>query len=219
MLSEAYVPYLGGEPDNAYQVHRWVCNLVGPRSESQHLWNLLPASNRWQEKGVDWVLHLRTGGDLLPGAMKKFYVGGIGEERFSDGDRLAFRLLASPVRRLGVAASSSSKDLNEKSYVPLFSDAERTKWLTSREDRNGYKLIDIANMSTVKRLVSGRSKDGHERPFTVTGCLYEGVLDVVDAKALKRTLWSGIGPYKTWGFGMMTVMNPTLARSRAEDGA
>lgn len=107
-----------------------------------------------------------------------------------DGRHYRFRLLANPTVTRGGKRSG------------LHDDEARQGWLLRQGQRHGFALMatELGGSGRL-RVTQGR----RESPITLDTVLFDGVLQAVDANAL-RTAWaSGIGPGKALGLGMLSL--------------
>lgn len=106
------------------------------------------------------------------------------------GHHCRFRLLANPtVTRDG------------KRYG-LHDDVARLAWLQRQGKRLGFEVL-AATRSAAGRVRT--SQGGRERTITLDTVLFDGVLKVMDAIALRHTWAAGVGPGKALGLGMLSL--------------
>jgi len=114
---------------------------------------------------------------------------------FESGQLLRFRLRANPTRRV-------AKGPNKGQRVPVgFDDEANLAWLNRRGVLHGYRLIDVGVMNTGWGHSRRRSGEEVMRFWSV---LFEGTLEVVDAKSFGAAIASGVGPAKAFGFGLLS---------------
>ncbi len=102
------------------------------------------------------------------------------------GDRLLFRLLASPVLR------SNGKQLP-------YSPEHDSSWLAHRQ--KGFRVLSAT--STTQNLVEIASTK-YPR-YCVPAVQYDGVLEVTDPTEMLATIQCGIGRSRHLGFGMLSL--------------
>lgn len=132
------------------------------------------------------------------------------------GSRYRFRLRANPVKRLG---GKDDGDWRGK-RVELRSEADQVTWLTRYAGRCGFRLMDVRLRPDDPALpdvvswpvvrLQGRRRRPHgtagEAPRVTLGAvLFEGVLEVADATALRQAIATGIGPGKAYGCGLLSL--------------
>ena len=146
------------------------------------------------------------------------------DPRFEPSQRLRFRLLANPVRKV----SKQSVDLGGKAFderwigkdVPV-PNADLDKWLLRRaepgwrptknstsEHPPGFKIESINLIRPGYVDVSKSRNDLDDNARRRRSALYEGVLEVTDTDHFRATIISGIGPGKAFGFGLLSVAKP-----------
>jgi CRISPR system Cascade subunit CasE len=81
-------------------------------------------------------------------------------------------------------------------------------WLSLKGEAGGFRVEASLPIQEGERRLwrpAQRTKGGREPDMTYRSVLYEGLLQVTDAEAFGRTLCSGIGPGKAFGFGLLSV--------------
>lgn len=123
-------------------------------------------------------------------------------DRLTTGDRWAFRLRANPVR-----SSRKNDEATRSQRFGHVTAAQQIEWLTTRAGRAGFALplgeLDQLQTAVVHREVLRFDRRG--APVTLATATYEGVLEVLDPDALRRTLCHGLGPAKGYGCGLLTL--------------
>ena len=142
------------------------------------------------------------------------------DPRFANGQRLRFRILANPVRKV----SKKSLDFAGKPFdeqwkgkdVPV-PTADLDKWLERRAEPGwsatknsegkqsppGFRVSEtIQIQGGYVHVNKGLDQAGGRR---VRSARYEGILVVTDADNFHNTLIRGIGPGKAFGFGLLSV--------------
>ncbi|MDB5281020.1 MAG: CRISPR-associated protein Cse3 [Bacteroidota bacterium] len=77
-----------------------------------------------------------------------------------------------------------------------------TKWLTSRSEGNGFKIISVI---VDKYEVNDFPKENEGKRITLSTIDYQGQLQVTDAESFLKVLFKGLGPAKGFGCGLMMV--------------
>lgn len=107
---------------------------------------------------------------------------------FEAGERLIFRLLASPVRR------SNGKQLPYSS-----TSEEGLSWLADHQ--KGFKVL-TASLTTQNIVVVASAK----RPcYSIPAVQYDGFLEVTDTGEMLSAVQRGIGRSRHLGFGMLSL--------------
>lgn len=133
-------------------------------------------------------------------------------ERLSSGQRWIFRLVANPIRNVrDVPPDTVGGRPARGSRVPLIKEADQREWLLARAAACGFTVTSGAsggpNLSITRsaRQRFGRQSDGVARRVTLQTAQFDGVLEVVDPSALRRTLTQGVGAGKGYGCGLLTL--------------
>lgn len=106
-----------------------------------------------------------------------------------EGDRLRFRLKASPQRK------------RQGGNMPVESIHGQEEWLNSRSHAHGFAIGHMDITAAGSASVSG---GGHMIRFP--WAQYDGILTVEQPDAFTSMLVDGIGREKAYGMGLMTVM-------------
>lgn len=136
-------------------------------------------------------------------------------EGYSDGKRRRVAVSANVELRKERAAARGL-DVDEETF-----DRETTllQWLARKGERGGFALIGSLEAGPERRCHAGptvtytiyrtapeqRHGKRLERPITVHGCDYTGLLRVTDAEAFARTRTRGIGRARAFGFGLLML--------------
>ena len=156
----------------------------------------------------DWEYAYHNAGYLLaaPPEMKSFDHG------FTKGQRFRFCLVANPTRRLSKNSRYSNgkpvkeKDIGKRVPVPtekLFNWLAHKDREDSKPERSGFSIDKDFTTVQPGYIYMNKTRDGKgQRLFSVR---YEGVLEVTDAGCFHKTIISGIGPGKAFGFGLLSV--------------
>lgn len=131
-------------------------------------------------------------------------------DRLSTGQQWAFRLTANPTQYL------ASPDGGRARRVAHVSVPHQEKWLTERAEGAGFRIgttalagadssVDVPVLTVTRRTTHQFARRGTERPVTVAVAQFDGLLEVTDADALRRTLVTGLGPAKAYGCGLLTL--------------
>lgn len=124
---------------------------------------------------------------------------------FDKGQRLRFRLLANPTRRLsprsrGPDGKPVQHGIGKRVPVP---NDQLASWLIRRAKNGGF-MADEAYLTIQPGYVYVR-KESAKSGQRLRCCRYEGLLTVTDIEQFRRTIIQGIGPAKAFGFGLLTV--------------
>ncbi|MEU4077649.1 type I-E CRISPR-associated protein Cas6/Cse3/CasE [Streptomyces venezuelae] len=133
-------------------------------------------------------------------------------EHLHTGMRLRFRLTANPTRAISRPGQRSVR-------TALTTPADQIQWLLGRAAAAGFTIpVDQrispaaprVTVSATRALRFPRTTDsGARRDVHLRTATYDGLLDVVDPDALRRTLTDGIGHGKAYGCGLLTLARDT----------
>jgi CRISPR system Cascade subunit CasE len=115
--------------------------------------------------------------------------------RIREDDAMRFRLLANPVRRL--------TENGVKKIVAHQTPEYQRAWLYSKARKCGFLLQDGAFDAVSEGWKRFRKADGSF--VEIKTVVFEGVLTVTDATALRDALTDGIGRAKAYGCGLLTL--------------
>lgn len=137
-------------------------------------------------------------------------------EKLAPGQRWVFRLVANPVRNIrDVGPERVDGSLPRGRRVPLIKEADQREWLLSRSAALGIRVVEGAsggaNLSATRgqRRRFDRRKAEETRSVTLQTVQFDGVLEVVDAPALRHALCVGVGGGKGYGCGLITLARET----------
>lgn len=122
-------------------------------------------------------------------------------QRIKNGSIWRFRLTANPTQSVCVQGERGKV----KACITV---TEQKEWLNKRTDASGFILdpdgFDVVHSHWYK-FQKGNDKN---RPVTLCGITYEGILTVTDEEKFIELLTNGIGRGKAYGMGLMTVISP-----------
>lgn len=202
-------------PDGFQHVH-------GPRTDAQSfLFRVDPLPGGTAailvQSGVepDWDYAFHNACHLLAGPPEvRAY-----DPQFSANQRLRFRLLANPVRKVSPRSLDAwGKPFEAKwvgKHVPV-PPGELLRWLERRAEpgwttqsgatgnraRPGYRLVDV---SPPEAHYLFWCKTGEGRGRRLRSARYEGTLEVTEPTSFRNTLVRGVGPAKAFGCGLLSI--------------
>ena len=144
------------------------------------------------EKEPDW-----NKADLLskcldePAESKPFF------PKIKPGQKLYFRLRTNPTRRLGKSA-----DNNHGKRVGIYKEEEQLKWLERKAKTGGFTVL---NCKIVPEGKIEFKKDHVEEGIKHNAVCFDGVLEVNDPDIFIKSIESGIGSAKGFGFGLLSI--------------
>ena len=155
----------------------------------------------------DWDYAFHNAGYLLaaPSQVKPF------DPSFKVGQRLRFRLLANPTRRLskhslGANGQPIKKWANKEGKgmrVPVPED-RLIDWLTRRAEKAAFS-VEKESASILSSYVYV-NKAREENGVRLRSVRYDGTLTVSDPTRFQNAMLQGIGPGKAFGFGLLSVI-------------
>lgn len=125
------------------------------------------------------------------------------------GDTFAFRLRASPVKNRVVRDSAGNRGVRGEK-TPLRDPVEIAAWFARRAEQAGFVCdqgdytFTIDDLPISKNEVTPR---GGNTP-KLANIQFDGILVVENPELFAAALQEGIGPKKSFGFGMLTVTAP-----------
>lgn len=149
----------------------------------------------------DWDYAFHNAGYLLaaPAEVKTF------EPRFGKGQRLRFRLLANPTRRLSSHSVEADGQPVDARYVgkrvPVRDD-HLIDWLIRQSESWG--VID-KDCTTIQPGYVYANKERNGQGQHLRSVRYDGILTVTDPDKLQTAIAQGIGAGKAFGFGLLSV--------------
>lgn len=148
----------------------------------------------------DWDYAFHNAGYLLaaPASTRTFDVFPTREER------LQFRLVANPIKRLRQNSREMDgqpvKSESVGKRVPVAND-QLEKWLERRAEPAGFRVEQLTSVQAGYVYVSRNGDSGQN----LRSVRYDGILKITDLACFEKTLASGIGPGKAFGFGLLSV--------------
>lgn len=118
-------------------------------------------------------------------------------DRLAVGQQWRFRLTANPIHNVTVPGQRG------KRFGHVTVD-QQERWLADRSSGWGFETTSV-EVSSRRRLSFTRRTDGTERTVTVSVATFDGVLEVADPEALRRSLGHGLGRAKAYGCGLLTL--------------
>jgi len=124
------------------------------------------------------------------------------------GQRLLFRLLANPTKR--VSAKNTEEDARWRGKrIELRSEEDQIAWLRRKGDASGFRLLaarvnrDVPNVQTAPRPKTSGRREKNRLSFG--SALFNGELEITDAERFRQALSDGVGSGKAYGFGLLSI--------------
>lgn len=131
--------------------------------------------------------------------------------RLRVGDRWAFRLTANPVHSIRRNRQEPTK------ITAHVGPRHQAGWLLAREMAAGFRVVrkppetrrlpdgDEQELVVHNRRQLAFKKSRATKPVTLLTVTYDGLLEITDVEAFRRTLICGLGRAKAYGCGLMTL--------------
>lgn len=131
--------------------------------------------------------------------------------RLTEGDRWSFRLTANPVH------TARRTDQEPAKITAHVGTRHQTRWLLQRQETAGFKVVEkppqrrlVPEGDEHELVVHDRrqlsfGKAGQRQKVTLVTVTFDGLLEVTNPHAFRRTLTHGLGKAKAYGCGLMTL--------------
>lgn len=177
------------------------------QSETRVLWRVDRQDHAWSvlivgpEEPDTRVLIDQGGWPTRPGEIADY-------DRFlthlRTGQEWRFRLTANPVRSL------PPEDGKRGRIVPHVSAVQQLKWLTDRSMNHGFEILTDddghlqATVTSREDLRFTKRSDGG-RTLTIRTATFDGMLRVINADQIRKSLRQGVGRSRAYGCGLLTL--------------
>ncbi len=121
------------------------------------------------------------------------------ELNFMPGQALTFRLRANPT------VKHSEPGERQGRRDPLYREEEQRAWLERKGERNGFRLLRLTVIQEGDQFSWKPRQGDTKRKLTHFAVRFDGLLKVTDPEALWEGVQSGIGPAKSFGFGLLSL--------------
>ncbi len=164
----------------------------------------------WSRLPKDYLL--KVDGNPACKPVSNHYVGLV------NGQRLRFRLLANPTKRVSVRNTEQDERWRGK-RIELRREEDQIAWLRRKGEAAGFRLLatrincDVPNVQTAPRPKTSGWREKNRLSFG--SALFNGELEITDAAAFRLALSDGIGSGKAYGFGLLSIA-PTGAGGSSE---
>jgi CRISPR system Cascade subunit CasE len=145
---------------------------------------------------------LEAGGNPACKPVSSHYAG------LETGQRLLFRLLANPTKR--VSAKNTEEDARWRGKrIELRSEEDQIAWLRRKGDAAGFRLLAarvnraVPNVQTTPRPKTSGWREKSRLSFG--SALFNGELEISDAERFRQALSDGVGSGKAYGFGLLSI--------------
>jgi CRISPR system Cascade subunit CasE len=154
----------------------------------------------------DWHYAFHNAGYLLaaPPQVKPF------DPSFTVGERLRFRLVANPTRRLskrspgadGQPVKNWANKGGKGMRVPVPAD-RLSDWLARQAEKAGFSVEKKSASVSPSYVYVNKARE--EKGVRLRSVRYDGTLTVTDPARFREGMRQGIGPAKAFGFGLLSV--------------
>lgn len=126
------------------------------------------------------------------------------------GTRLVFRLAANPTKRAPKDDRGDPRFKDERRRrIDIRDETNRIEWLARKGEQCGFKLCSVSTKAAVAAVnaspMPALKFDHDAGRVTLAHATFDGVLEVTDAKAFRRSVERGIGTGKAYGFGLLSI--------------
>lgn len=118
-------------------------------------------------------------------------------EQLQPGQYLKFDLIASPSKKVSMDGQKNSR------RRILREPGERQAWLERKAEQSGFAICQVMEQEQIH--VSGKHHAEKGGTMYHDAYHYQGVLQITDSEAFRRSLQKGIGSGKAYGFGMILI--------------
>ncbi len=120
--------------------------------------------------------------------------------QLADGQLLSFRLRANPTKKLGKSAGEA-----QGKRVGLYAEDKQLEWLQRKAESSGFRVLraQISRDEWLKDMIHRSETATHE--LKLLAVQFDGVLQVIDAVQVQRTIELGLGSAKGLGCGLLSV--------------
>lgn len=200
-----------------YELHRTLSKAFGDAPEGVHrkTHGVLFRVDDARQGGVPVLVQSTTEPDWT--ALPASYLARLDEPKpfeptFAEGQRLRFRLVANPVRRVNVEGKKHPR--REPLVHPHAKEGVETgylEWLARQAERHGFEVPiahGVPRVDHVPFRVAPRRRIGANLTRSEVahfGVRFDGLLTVADPVALARGVREGIGSARAFGFGLLSL--------------
>ncbi len=119
--------------------------------------------------------------------------------------RFTFRLRANPTVKHRRGDPDETTGRNKGKRDPLYHEEAQLQWLQAKGDQHGFRLLKTAIFDEGNFYIWRTASEGRRTKMTFHAVRFEGVLEVTDPQALAQAISRGIGPAKSFGFGLLSL--------------
>ncbi|NUL81825.1 MAG: type I-E CRISPR-associated protein Cas6/Cse3/CasE [Armatimonadetes bacterium] len=116
------------------------------------------------------------------------------------GDKLRFRLLAKPSWK-----TPRKHPQHKNRRFALSEEPEQRDWLNRKGDQHGFKIEQVSLTDRVWFDTKVKEYKSDGSPKELHAVQFDGILTVTDKEALLQAVANGVGPQKSYGFGLLSL--------------
>lgn len=123
------------------------------------------------------------------------------------GQVLGFRLVANPTKKVSAPGQRQGKRIALLDAGDGGGPTPAQQWLRRKAELSGFELLHV--LSEELRLNGGRAAArAGKLQLPLYGVRFDGLLRVSDPAGFEEAVRRGIGPAKTFGFGLLSLARP-----------
>lgn len=199
---------------HSYELHRTLMRGVDGASTSERLLFRLEPEGDLEGfvvlvqtvQAPDWQSLVTSDYLLRADGPKNF------ELAFEPAQRLRFRLLANPVKKVREEGKKHAVRIPLiRAAYPEAARAEQPglrgylDWLHRQADRHGFRVLRVQDAPDASRSRPQQRRAYSKAQIPHFGVRFDGVLRVTDPTKLEEAIRRGIGPAKAFGFGLLSL--------------
>jgi CRISPR-associated protein Cas6/Cse3/CasE subtype I-E len=130
-------------------------------------------------------------------------VNGVKSVQFTlhQGDQFHFQLTACPIRN--AFQGQNKRGIKE----PINDNPSIDHWFTRRSEQHGFKKLQYEFHK--QKMLIRREAHPNAKDVKISACRFNGILEIEEPQQFAKALIDGIGPKKTFGFGLMMLSRST----------
>ena len=115
--------------------------------------------------------------------------------------------MANPTRKIATKSGPDGTRRNGK-RVPVHTD-QLFSWLSSKSEYSGFKVAEETTAIQPGYAYFRKSRTDDKETARLRSVRYDGLLEVSDREKFRETLSTGLGPSKSMGFGLLSIVPAT----------
>ena len=185
-----------------YELHRTLMRAVDGAVDNRLLFRIEP--ERDPRGPIALVQSAKMAPDWTPllenGYLIEAHGPKMSEPSLQKGQRLAFRLMGNPTKKVDGKRVPLVFDSHEDPNMKTYWD-----WLHRKANTAGFR-VQTARDAPFRTASNRRKKPRYAKnEIPLFGVRFDGLLEVIDPEKLHHALGQGIGPAKAFGFGLLSL--------------